>query len=132
MDEFNSTLEEIAAKPHLYVGQTSLRLISHYLAGYDHALMDLGRPRPLFGWMRWIEMKFMISHPAWHWTRILIHIYGNDRAALDVLPELFSEFSAYVAQHGAASIDVEHTRRFLETYGNRTHEPDHTQTTLET
>ena len=77
----------------MYVGRMSLRAASHYLHGYDHALEDAGcAPRPLEEWMRWVELRFLISHPAWHWTRILLHEYGTEEAAFAALPTLYRVF----------------------------------------
>ena len=77
---------------------------------------------------RWVEMKFLISHSAWHWTRILLHVYGSDRAALDALPDLHAEFRQFVADRGVDSIDAEHSRRFMDAYGNWWHVPEETAT----
>lgn len=128
MGAFEAMLARVAAWPVLYVGKTSLRAVSDYLAGYVHAMIDLGQPDPEAGWLRWVEMKFLISHPAWHWTRILVHIYGSDGAALDALPGLYAEFRAYVAEHGADIIDAEHYRRFVAAFGTQCHEPKDTPT----
>src|SRR5262245_53463785 len=106
MCAFDAMLATVAAKPALFVGKTSLRAVGNYLNGYGHALIDLGHPDPQFGWFHWVEMKFLISHPAWHWTRILVHVYGSDRAALDALPELHAEFTKFVAERGVDSIDA--------------------------
>jgi hypothetical protein len=114
----------------LYVGKTSLRAVSDYLAGYADAVADLGHFHPQNGWLRWVEMKFLISHSAWHWTRILVHIYGSDRAALNALPGLHAEFRAFVAEHGTDFIDREHHRRFVAEYGETWHEPKETSTSL--
>ena len=126
---FETVLAAVAARPGMYVGRTSLRAVGHYLAGYGHALMDLGQPDPQENWFRWVEMKFLISHSAWHWTRILLHMYGSDRAAIDALPALHAEYRGFVAQHGAESINAEHYRRFVAAYGELVHEPNEKLTT---
>jgi histidine triad (HIT) family protein len=124
MTTFNSMLADLAARPGVYVGKVSLRDVSNLLSGYCIALMDAGQPNPLEGWFRWVEMKFLISHPAWHWTRILVHVYGSDRAALNALPGLYAEFRAFVTERGVDFIDAEHNRRFVAAYGNDYHKPD--------
>jgi len=131
MCAFDAILATVAAKPAIYVGKTSLRAVSDYLAGYADALADIGQRHPQEGWLRWVEMKFLISHPAWHWTRILVHVYGSDRAALDALPGLYAEFLAFVAEHGTDFIDGEHDRRLLAEYGERWHAPEETSTSLD-
>lgn len=128
MDVFSAMLATVAAKPGLFVGKTSLRAVGDYLGGYGHALIDLGHPDPQDGWFRWVEMRFLISHPAWDWTRILVHVYGSDRAALDALPALHAEYRAFVDERGADCIDAEHYRRFVAAYGDTLHEPEKTET----
>jgi hypothetical protein len=118
----------VAAKPAMYVGKTSLREVSHYLDGYCHALTHAGLPDPLTGWFRWIGLKFLIWHPAWHWTRILVHVYGTDRAAFDALPALYEEFKSYIAEFGVDSIDAELDRRLVAAYGQNWHAPEVTTT----
>ena len=100
--------------------------------GYDHALGDVGRGElPLSGWMRWVESRFLISHPAWHWTRILLHAYGSDRAAIEALPQLHQEFLARRTIIGVEGIEDEHRRRFIAEFGQDWYEPAVTQTTAE-
>lgn len=54
--------------------------------------------------MPWIELRFGISHPAWHWTSILLHVYGSDAAAIEAVPNLFAEFEAEREQGGVDGI----------------------------
>lgn len=77
---FVTLLESMALRPAMYVGGCSLRHVANYISGYDHALQDGGLAEtPLAGWVRWVEWRFLICHPAWHWTRILLHFYGVTR-----------------------------------------------------
>jgi hypothetical protein len=132
MSDFDSLLRSIAKRPAMYVGKCSIRAVSAYLDGYDHALGDVGRGEPpLSGWGRWVESRFLISHAAWHWTRILLHIYGDDWAAIQALPELHREFLARRAEVGVEGIEDEHRRRFIAEYGEEWHEPAETRTTIE-
>jgi hypothetical protein len=132
MSNFESLLRSIAKRPGMYVGKCSLRAVSDYLSGYDYALHDLGCAElPLSGWMSWVEARFLISHPAWHWTRILLHAYGTDQAALEALPQLYQEFLARRAAIGVEGIEAEHTSRFIDKYGQTLHEPAETSTTVD-
>jgi hypothetical protein len=132
MPDFESLLRSIASRPAMYVGRCSLRAVSAYLDGYDHASGDLGQPElPLSGWGHWVESRFLISHPAWHWTRILLHAYGTDRAAIEALPQLYQEFLARRAAIGVEGIVDEHGRRFIAEYGQDWHEPAETSTTAD-
>jgi hypothetical protein len=78
---------------------------------------------------RWVEARFFISHPAWHWTRILLHIYGSVRAALEALPQLYEEFLAQRAALGVEGIEGEHRRRLVPEHGQDWYEPPATGTT---
>ena len=119
MKDFADTLDEICKRPALYVGHTSIRSVSQYLSGYCHALRDAGYPEPpLMGWQRWVEKRFLIHHPAWHWSRILVHEYGSDEDALRVMPGLYSEFESEYAEVGMEGIEADLKRKLLERYGD--------------
>jgi hypothetical protein len=129
MPDFESLLQRMAERPGMFVGADSLRALSHYLDGYAHGLRDAGQPEtPLDGWMRWVELRFLISHPAWHWTRILLHVYGSDRVAMATLPRLYREFRSQREELGVSGIETEHRRRFVAEYGQDWHEPPVTDT----
>lgn len=93
------------------MGSNSLKSVGHYLAGYSDALENQDC---LAGWRQWIELRFGICHPAWHWTRILLHSYGSDAAALAALPYLFTEFDSERQQGGFQQILANWEGRFGE------------------
>jgi len=130
MSDFRALLHSLAKRPAMYVGKCSVRAVSDYLNGYCHALGDVGHVEtPLDGWVRWVESRFLISHPAWHWTRILLHVYGSDRAAIEALPQLHEEFLAQRAVLGVKGIEGEHRRRLIAKHGQDCYEPPATNTT---
>ncbi len=132
MSDFGSLLHAIAMRPGMYVGRCSLRSVSDYVHGYDHALNDLGQSAsPLAGWMRWVELHFLISHPAWHWTRILLHVYGSDAAAIEALPHLHELFLAQRAALGVEGIEAELDRRLRTEHGFPCYEPPETSTSVD-
>jgi hypothetical protein len=132
MHEFVALLDAIARRPAMYVGCCSLRLVSVYLEGYDHAIGDVGiTETPLAGWGRWVELRFLISHPAWHWTRILLHVFGSDAASIEALPSLYREFLPRRKALGVEGIEVECNRRFMAEYGQVWYEPRVTGTTAD-
>jgi hypothetical protein len=132
MVDFLDLIDGISRRPAMYVGRVSLRAASHYLHGYDHASEDAGfAPRPLEGWMRWVELRFLISHSAWHWTRILLHHYGTEEAAFATLPVLYREFLSDRARLTVDGIEAELRRSLLDAYGRDWHEPVSTKTTFE-
>ena len=132
MPDFQALLHSIAKRPAMCVGRCSIRDVGHYLDGYCHALSDQGHAEtPLVGWMRWVELQFLISHPAWHWTRILLHIYGDDRAAIEALPELHRQFLAERTLIGVDGIEAALDRRLIQVHGEPWYEPAATNTTID-
>ena len=92
--------------------------------------MGLSEAPSYYGrWGRWVESRFLISHPAWHWTRILLHVHGSDRAAIEALPALYREFLSQREALGAEGIEAERLRRFSAAYGEDYYEPPATTTT---
>ncbi len=131
MPDFQALLRSIAIRPAMYIGQCSIRSVSDYLSGYCHALNDLGHAEtPLDGRLRWVKLRFLISHPAWHWTRILMHIYGSDQAAIAALPDLHREFRAERAVLGVDGIEAALAQRLIEEHGKPWYEPSATNTTI--
>jgi len=129
--DFQILLSSIARRPAMYVGRCSLSAVSHYLYGYCHALSDLGsNETPLDGWIHWVELRFGISHSAWHWTRILLHNYGSEQAAIEALPELHREFLAERAQIGVKGIESTLEQRLIEEHGEPWYEPPTTSTAI--
>jgi hypothetical protein len=118
MAEFEELLARIAKRPALYVGQCSVSRVANYLDGYCDAMEALGCPViPLQGWMQWIELRFGICSPAWHWSRILLHHYGSAQAAIEALPSLYNEFETDRARDGVDGIDARHDEAFRNTLG---------------
>jgi hypothetical protein len=129
MPGFESLLRRMAGRPGMFVGACSLGALGHHLAGYTQALLDSGQSEaPLDGWTRWAESRLLISHSARHWTRVLLHVYGSDRAAMDALPQLYREFLAQRAELGVGGIEREHRRRFFAEYGQDWYVPPTTDT----
>ncbi len=114
----------------MYVGRCSFVDAANYLAGYCHALDDNAvSPKPLDGLIRWTEMRFEIRSSAWHWTRILLHTYGDDASCFEAFPALYDEFLADRERLGVSGIESEATRRITARYGEDWGYPESTQTT---
>jgi hypothetical protein len=124
---FLTLLEGISKRPAMYVGDISIRDVSNYLTGYAMGRDDAGRPVFAVSWQSWIETKFMISHSAWHWSRILLHKHGNDADAISALPELYKE---YVKDCPADPDELEaiHRKKFMAQYGKDYYSPKTTET----
>jgi hypothetical protein len=129
MNDFVALVDAIAKRPAMYVGKCSLHAVSVFLDGYDRAVHDVGTTTPpLSGWFRWVESRFLISHPAWHWSRILLHVYGTDQAAIEALPTLYREFLSTRAAFGVEGIEAELRLRLIAKYGRDYYEPPATHT----
>jgi hypothetical protein len=130
MSDFETLLARIAQRPGMYVGVCSLPAVSCYLDGYCHAMMDAGKEDPMIGFSRWIDLRYQIFHAAWHWTRILLHEFGSDEAALAQLPGLFREFSEQGGPQRAGEFSAELRRQLVAKFGRDYHEPETTATSV--
>ncbi len=131
MGQFRELLTSLCARPAMYVGRCSFVDASHYLAGYCHALDDKDvTPNPLDGLIRWTEMRFEIRSPAWHWTRILLHNYGDDASCFAAFPALYDEFISDRDRLGVSGIKSEATQRITARYGQAWGYPESTHTTI--
>jgi hypothetical protein len=128
MSDFEMLLDRIARRPGIYVGRCSLWAVSCYLDGYCHALTDEGKDDPQYGWSTWISLRYQIFHPAWHWTRILLHEFGSDQAALVQLPVLFKEFCEQGGPRRADEFGLGLRKKLIAQFGQECHEPETTST----
>lgn len=127
--DFTALIEAIARRPALYVGTLSLRAIGNYLDGYCHALGDLGLSgNQFFGFKIWLSKKYLIFHAAWHWTRILRHVYQNDETAIQALPDLFAEYLQESKEKNLEQLENDRDEALIAAYGRAWHEPEKTQT----
>lgn len=130
MTAFDELITRIATRPATFVGRPSLFAVSHYLDGYTYALMDCGQSNPLNGWPTWIFHRFMIRQSAWHWTRVLVHVYGTDAAALEALVPLYAEFARQRETLDINALEVDLRAQLLAKYGREYYEPEVTHTAL--
>jgi len=128
--DFSMLIESIAKRPAMYLGNASLQSIGHYLAGYCDALRDVGvSASEIEGFIVWLSEKFLIFHPAWHWTRILLHIYQGDEAAIKALPDLFAEYLQTKGGRTLAQLEFDRDIALMATYGKTSGAPADTRTT---
>ena len=108
----------------MFVGGTKLWDVAIYLAGVEDGIAR-GNPGVSVArsWNRWIEGRFLVSSPAWHWSRILAHTFGSDQAALAALPGLYEAFFADLDSLGADGIEERATKLLVDKYGECFHEP---------
>ncbi len=121
------TLEElvqsISARPVMWVGSARLRDVALFLDGFCQGIESATGVRPLLGWHTWIETRYLISHPAWHWTAILRHAHGSDSAALAALPSLVAAFESETRGCSTQLLDQRHRDAFLSAFGAEHHAP---------
>ncbi|MFB6814691.1 hypothetical protein ACFCV8_09100 [Streptomyces sp. NPDC056347] len=113
---FLDLLDRLCRRPAMFTNAHTVESVSVFLTGYFIGVAD-GAPEGLEaagygGWMRWVEVRYGVFHPAWSWARILLHHHDDDRAVLDVLPSLFREFLADRDAYGDAGIEARHQERF--------------------
>ena len=127
--DFSAMLEQLCERPAMFIGCNTIFGVSTYLAGYcDAHERAIAGSDPMRGFLRWIEMRFVISSPAWHWTRILLHEYGTDAHCIAALPTLYSDFKADIEDHGLDWVHSERNRRLVKRYGQAFGSPDETKT----
>ena len=100
LDQLIELLDLICSRPGMYVGRPDLSAVAHYVCGYTHALW-LEHPSRASIWTdfsRWIQGTFLIRHPGWHWTQILLYQYGSDVEALQKVPLLFRAYLKEVGE----------------------------------
>ena len=130
VEHFLRMLDRLCQRPGMFVGRASLRLVSAYIDGYQDALSNGLEGRVLGGFTTWIETKFGISSPAWHWTRIILHQFGSEAAPISHLPQLVREFFADREAFGDDGIQAQHAKKF-QALALECHEPESTITTNE-
>jgi len=114
----------------MYVGTMSLRALGHYIAGYCDALRTIGGSEELLGFTIWVQERYLICHSAWHWTRILLHVFGGDEAAIQALPELFLEYQRTKKGKCLEELTAERDKAIMAAYGKNWYEPEQTNTSV--
>ena len=120
---FDEMIASISLRPGMWVGTGRLRDVAIFIEGYCSGLASIAGESPLAGWRDWIETRYLISHPAWHWTSILRHIYGSDSAALAALPDLFAQYKSETKGCSPDLLAERHQQAFLRAYGVGFHSP---------
>lgn len=95
-NEFLELLEQIKARPELYLGTKSLPKLSYFLDGFFHAIEIMERSEykeSIFpkGFQEWIEIKYDITESR-HWSDIINFICFSEDDAFDTFYKLFYEF----------------------------------------
>ncbi|MFT3766701.1 MAG: hypothetical protein QM820_14480 [Minicystis sp.] len=118
-------IDSLSKRPGMWVGSSSLADIGHFLNGFRHAVSLMGLPDPLDAWTRWVELRFGVFSPAWHWTRILVHVFGSDEAAIAALPELCRSYLHDRDELGSKGIEAKLWQQA--TANPVCHEPEETE-----
>ncbi|WP_347253496.1 hypothetical protein [Leminorella grimontii] len=119
---FHLFLKDLATSPTNYVMEETIEDIRILLVGYSYAFNTKSQ-YPLGGWVRWIELHFLIRSAAWSWAKILLHAYGDNDSAIRSLPDLYEKFLIQRAQLGVKGIEQELEKQLISTYGHPWHYP---------
>lgn len=108
--KFTTWLEHLCLRPAMYLGVSELSRVEAFLWGFCFGF-DLGNRNhvgAIGGWdflsrfmSVWLRGHFQVNHPAWGFSRILLHHYNHDeQKAIRAIPELFklyteSSFNSY-------------------------------------
>ena len=126
-NKFIEFINNISKRPAMYVGKINIHDVAHFINGYIYGRVDAGNPIFIRQWPRWVELKYMISSPAWNWSRILLHEHGSDMAAIEALPALFQEFFENCPKT-REELDKLHSDAFNKKYGTFSYSPEKTHT----
>ncbi|MFN7137734.1 MAG: hypothetical protein ACK4UN_00165 [Limisphaerales bacterium] len=92
-EDFLRVVEQVCAKPGMYIGRTDLFLLVMYFNGYIRGLNDAGTLKrdPFAGLLTLLEHEHGFSHPAWPWWRHYLHDKKTDQEAIRALPQFLRE-----------------------------------------
>ena len=121
---FDELIQSISSRPAMWVGSALLRDVAIFLDGFRRGIETATGQDPMLNWRDWIETKYLISDPGWHWTRILLHVYGSDAAVFAALPGLFSDFKTETSGLTSDQLSELHRQAFLAAFGEEHHRPE--------
>lgn len=89
-------LQEIKARPGMFLGNCSITRLRAFLDGYRSARADLGLPlteqeKTFDRFQSWIQTRFSITSTH-GWDRIILFHSADEREALDHFFQLFEQF----------------------------------------
>jgi len=92
--DLNEILKCVEKRPGMYIHSYSIYDLSNFITGYECAIgmNSESKPKKEMSFMKWVEHKCQISNPAWHWTRILHHIAGNEKDAIKLFFEIWPDY----------------------------------------
>ncbi|WMS86590.1 hypothetical protein [Pleionea litopenaei] len=92
--DLNEALKFVKKRPGMYLRAESIYELATFIAGYEVALrMNFEYPNPdNISFMNWVEEKYEICNPAWHWSRILHHVAGTEVEALHLFFTIWPEY----------------------------------------
>lgn len=99
--KFLEWLQPVCSRPAMFIGRANIDQFVSFLTGYAYGF-DQGSRRyygHIGGWSTigkfwtWLQLKFVVSHPAWGPSRILHHHFGHDDlTAIRAIPVLLEEY----------------------------------------
>jgi hypothetical protein len=94
-------LNDIKARPGMFLGNVSIVRLRSFLDGYRSARADLGLPlteqeKAFNEFQAWIQQRFKITSSQ-GWDRIILFHSTDERSALDLFFELFDHFQSETA-----------------------------------
>ena len=94
--KFLGVVEQVCAKPGLYVGRPDFRALVTFLEGYIRGLTESGRLEsyPFGSLLTLLEHEHGFSHPAWGWWRHYLHDKKTDAKAIMDFPEFLGRAMA--------------------------------------
>jgi hypothetical protein len=93
---FDQILQDIKARPGMFLGSCSITRLRSFLDGYQNARADLGLPRTeqekvFDGFQHWVQTRFKVTSTQGWDTIILLHS-SDEQGALQLFFDLLEQF----------------------------------------
>lgn len=124
---FRETLGSICVRPGMFVKECDVKAVACFLDGLSMGLNSGGQENT--GWeifQSWVQGKFGISHPAWHWTDILLHETGSHKEALGIVAGVYDELVEFLKSHSSDEVDQWSAAQVSARRGNKLFAPTET------
>jgi len=78
----------------MYICRYSIYELAPFMEGYELALKSNFEEeiKDELSFMEWVEHKYCISDTAWHWSRILHHVAGDEKKALTLFFDIWPDY----------------------------------------
>lgn len=111
MSKLTEVLQHIGARPGMYFGGApdvySIHLVSAFITGYQHGILQHGDSLPFTHFTRWIAARYRVNDgPNNGYYLILEHVGGDGRRAFDEFFRLLPDYVKDMNELGENGIEA--------------------------